>query len=178
MTLVKLSFSDRLIIGAKEKGYTANAAGCIFSPSGRKLKGGVTKQGYRTFCPAVYPDGRRGCVLQHRFVAYFFLGEEVFNHRCVRHKNDIPADNRISNLVPGSYQDNTMDMPSEKRKQRSAGAGERIRALHRKLTDEDVHNMRKVREESGTPYHVIAKEFGVATMTAFRAVTKKNWSHL
>lgn len=174
----ELSFSDRVIKEAKDKGYIADAEGNIFSPRGKILKGGRTKQGYRTFTPAAYPDNKRGCILQHRFIAYFFLGDEVFNHRCVRHKNDIPVDNKISNLLLGSYQDNSLDMPIEKRKSRSKGAKERIVEQNRKLTNEQIISIRKLRDEQELPYYKIAKLYKISTMTAYRAATKKSWSEV
>ena len=172
----KLSFSDRLIIEAKSAGYYADEVGNIYSPKGRVMIGGKTKRGHRTFTPSVYPDGRRGCALQHRFVAYFFFGDDIFNHACVRHVNDIPNDNRITNLVLGSYKDNALDIPVEKRKARSKGAGERITEQNRKLTDVQIHDMRKYRQVHNTSYKALAKMFGVTAMTAHRAVNKQSWS--
>lgn len=172
----KLSLSDRIIIESKVKGYYATPDGGVYSPSGKLLSGGKTKHGHRTFTPAVYPDGRRGCALQHRFVAYFFMGNEVFSYACVRHLNDIPGDNRIENLALGSYKDNSQDMPLEKRKKRSVGAGYRLAEIQRKLSDIQILEMRKIRVDTNMPFYKIAKQFGVSTMTAYRTVTKQSWA--
>lgn len=174
----QLSLSDRIIIESKVKGYYATPDGGVYSPSGKLLSGGKTKHGHRTFTPAVYPDGRRGCALQHRFVAYFFMGNEVFSHACVRHLNDIPGDNRIGNLALGSYKDNSQDMPIEKRKARSVGAGKRLAETQRKLSDSQIIEVRKIRAETNMPFNKIAKQFGISTMTAFRAATKQAWAEV
>lgn len=174
----KLSFSDRLIIEAKSAGYYADDVGNIYSPKGKVLIGGKTNKGHRTFTPAVYPDGKRGCALQHRFIAYFFFGDEIFNHACVRHVNDIPNDNKIYNLVLGSYKDNALDIPVEKRKERSKGAGKRITEQNRKLTDIQIYEMRKHRLVHNTSYKALAKMVGVTTMTAYRAVNKQSWNNI
>lgn len=174
----KLSFTDKLIIAAKLAGYYADKDGSIYNPRGKHLKGGTTKRGYRTFTPAVYPDGKRGCALQHRFVAYFFHGDEVFNHKCVRHLNDVPTDNRLCNLALGSYQDNSLDIPVEKRKERSKGAGVRITEQNRKLTNQQVIKIRQHRQQYHTPFSKLAKMYGVSTMTVYRAATGKSWSNI
>lgn len=172
------SLSDKILIAAKEKGYSADLKGNIFSPKKKLLRGGKTKQGYKTFTPSAYPEGKRGCVLQHRFVAFFHFGFSVFANACVRHINDIPSDNRVENLCLGSYQDNARDIPETKRKQRSAGAAERIREQNRKLSDSQVIEMRNLRLSTDQPFKKIAEQFGVSTMTAYRAITGKAWNHL
>ena len=170
--------SDQAIVMAYAAGYTATEYGDIISPRGKVLTGGTTKQSYRTFTPAVYPNGKRCCVLQHRFVAYCKFGAEIFNHACVRHLNDVPTDNRWENLELGSYQQNTQDMPPSKRKARSVGAGDRIVEQNRKLTDKAIKEIRRLRAETSMPYKALAKAFGVTTMTAYRAVTHKSWSNV
>lgn len=172
------SISDKAIVLAYRAGYMADDNGNIFSPRGKILKGGITKQGYRTFTPAVYPAGRRSCILQHRFVAYCKFGPAVFDSECVRHVNDVPHDNRYENLLLGTYQQNAMDMPPEKRRIRSQGAGERIVAINRKLTPSDVTKMRNLRATECIPYKRLAIMFGVTAMTAHRAVNKQSWSLL
>ena len=174
----EISLSDKAIVMAYAIGYYATESGEIISPRGKVLRGGTTKQGYLTFTPAAYPDGKRTCVLQHRFVAYCKFGPAVFANECVRHANDTPTDNRWANLLLGTHKQNAQDMPPEKRRQRSSGAGERIVELNRKLSPDSVRQMRQMRESNNTPYKKLAAMFGVTTMTAHRAVNKQSWSSL
>ncbi len=172
------SKSDKLIVLAKAAGYYANKDGVIFSPEGRPLKGGTAKSGHKNFLPCVCPRAQRSSVLQHRFVAYYFLGDDVFNWPLVRHKNDIPSDNRINNLALGTYKENRADIPTETLsaigKANVGGLIERSR----KLSNFDIHALRAKRKFTGASYKKLGDLFGVTTMTAYRAINKQCWSNI
>jgi hypothetical protein len=173
-----LSKSDLLIILAKDMGYTADVEGNIYKPDGKRIIGGVSKSGHKNFIPNVVPRAERSSVLAHRFIAYYFYGKEIFNHDLVRHLNDIPYDNRVENLKPGSYKENRADIPkrilSENAKRNTPGLIKRSRVL----SDSDILEMRRLRGETNLSYAKLAGMFGVAAMTAYRAICKQSWRNV
>jgi hypothetical protein len=168
--------SDCLIKLAVEAGYTADEQGNIYKPDKTLIKGGQGRSGHLNFIPNVVERKNRSSVLAHRFIMYFFYGDELFKHNVVRHLNDVPNDNRLSNLAFGSYKDNRADIPKEKlsfiAKQKASLLVERSR----KLSDKDVVEMRSLRQQDNLSYAKLGDLFGVVTMTAYRAVNKQSWS--
>lgn len=74
---------------------------------GRVLRAGPQRRGYLTVC-LIGHDGSKKSKRVHRLVLESFTGPcpEAFE---VRHLNDIPGDNRLSNLVWGSRSENQRD---------------------------------------------------------------------
>jgi hypothetical protein len=163
---------------AKAAGYTADAAGNIYSPEGKALKGGTSRTGHKNFIPNVVPRAQRSSVLWHRFIVYYFLGNAVFEHRLVRHLNDIPADNRLINLALGSYLDNRRDIPRSKLSSAARKSAHLLVARSRKLSDTQIQQMRELRVKQGISFHQLGQCFGVTTMTAYRAITKQSWRNV
>ncbi len=176
----KKSLSDRFIEKAFSEGYYATEDGKVFSNLGVELKTSSSKSGHlRT---TLYVDGlnkRGSCsVLVHRMVMYHFAGDELFEHYLVRHLNDIPWDNRIENLKLGSAKDNRADIGFERLSEIAKKHAPDFVARMRKLSDDDIRKMRKVRKEKGTPYKKLGEMFGVTTMTAHRACNGKAWNNI
>ena len=172
------SKSDCLIVLAKEKGYTADRQGNIFTPEGNKLVGSRSKTGHLNFIPNVVERSKRSSVLAHRFIAYYFFGEELFKHPLVRHLNDDPSDNRLCNLALGSHKDNRADIPKEKLSLIAKTNAPALVERSRKLTNEDVLSMRKERELTKMSYKKLGDVYGVGAMTAYRTVNKQSWSNV
>jgi DNA invertase Pin-like site-specific DNA recombinase len=76
-------------------------------------------------------------------------------------------------LFIGTQKDNVHDMLAKGRARRGDVSGERNAAS--KLTGAIVLEMRRLRREEHMSYSAIAKRFGVATMTAYRAVVGDSW---
>lgn len=172
------SKSDLLIIKAVEAGYTANEFGEIFTPSGNKLKLSTNNKGYLSFMPNIGERSLRRTILAHRFILYYFYKETLFKWPLVRHLNDVKTDNRLINLAVGTKQDNRKDISPERLSSIAKKNAHILVALSRKLSDTQIHEMRKLRELDNTPYHILAKKFGVSVMTVYRAVNKQSWSNL
>lgn len=176
-----LSLSDKFLIAAKSYGYTANKDGDVFSPTGKKLSNrSVKKHGHISITLRVPGVNDRGfqSVLAHRFVAYFFHGDEIFKHQCVRHLDDVPARNVAVNLMPGSTKENRADIPREVLSANALKNAHLLVARSRKLSDQDILAMRMERESSGAPYKDIAEAYGVSAMTAYRAINKQSWKEV
>lgn len=118
-------------------------------------------------------------VLKHRFVYYFFCGYDMFKHQVVRHLNDKPYDNRLCNLKAGSHLENMRDIPKSVRSE--AMTPERVAVFvdsSRKLSDNDIVEIRKERATEGTAYYKIAERYGVSTMTIQRLCVGTSWKNL
>ena len=102
-------------------GYTATAAGCIYSPDGDKLKptpvkGGTSDAGGATQGHLKVHIGDNWPYV-HRLVAAAF-GQDI-DGKVVRHDKDDADDNRASKLKTGSRADNARDrMKKAAKKQR------------------------------------------------------------
>ena len=47
-----------------------------------------------------------------------------------------------------------------------------------KLTVEKVRQIREMRKTKFTPYHILAKEYGVSACAIFRAANYQTWFHI
>lgn len=153
-----MSLSNRAIKRAYENGYRSDDEGNIFGPTGTKLVLGNGSNGYLIF--RIWKDVKHVTVSAHRFSAYCYFGDEVFNHQCVRHLNGIKTDNRKENLALGSLSDNYRDIPVKWRIDFSLKGAK----TKRKLTPSNVQEIR-LEIESGKPLKSIAVKYGVARST-------------
>jgi hypothetical protein len=130
----------------------------------RMLKGTVCGQsGYKAICV----EGKKKIYI-HRTVCELFNGPQPDGYQC-RHLDGNNTNNKASNLKWGTPSENARD----KILHGTYGSGQKNSMA--KLTEKQVNTMRSIREKLKTPYHEIAKMYGVSTMTAFRAVTKRSW---
>jgi len=175
---VELSQSDLLLILAKNVGYTAETNGSIFSPLGNKLKLSKNNNGYLSFMVNVGERSKRRTVLAHRFIMYFFYGEELFKYPLIRHLDDIPTNNTLSNLCVGTYKENRADIPKEKLKYYSKLNAHLLVERSRKLSDMEIKSMRDLRKTTKWSYKDIGTYFKVSAMTAYRAINHQSWSNV
>lgn len=173
-----LSMSDHFIIAAIRKGYYADHTGRVYSESGKEIgQNQAKKSGHLSVTLYVTDINSRNyqSVLVHRFIAAYFFGVSALLTHCVRHLNDIPDDNRLVNLSPGTYSQNRRDICPKRLSAIGVANAPNLVARSRKLTDMDVHDMRLHRENTGESYAKIAELFGVTAMTAHRAINKQSW---
>lgn len=105
----------------------------------------------------------------HRVVCDLFNGPQPEWSQCCRHLDGDKTNNAASNLAWGTDKENSDD----KVLHGTMGFGEKNPMAI--LTREKVDEMRSIREIENKPYYKLAKDFGVSTMTAFRAVTLRTW---
>lgn len=129
----------------------------------RILKGGKAGLGYRKICFASRPHR-----YVHQIACEAFHGPRGKGQQ-VRHLNGNRTDNRASNLAWGSAAENAAD----KILHGTDTNGEKNPMA--RLTVSAVEKMRAIRAETGASHKIIAKQFGVSTMTAFRAVEYRSW---
>lgn len=121
---------------AYECGYRANPDGSIVGPDGEPVRLTMNNTGRRYYCFSV--PLVRSAIQVHRFIAYQIYGESALEAACVRHRNDDGHDNRFENILIGTRLENILDMPPEKRSEKSR----RAQRPFRKLADDQVREAR------------------------------------
>lgn len=91
----------------------------------------------------------------------------------VLHKCDVRCCVNPAHLFLGTQEDNIRDMVAKGRNRTGNLSGEANPMSV--LTGERVRQMRCVRKDTGATYKEIARQFGVSTMTALRAITGQSW---
>ena len=109
----------------------------------------------------------------HRASWRIFVGE-IPDGMNVLHRCDVRCCVNPDHLFLGSQSDNVRDMVAKGRNRCSPQFGEHNPMAV--LSVDSVNNMRRRRTESGDSYKRIAQDFGVSTMTAFRAITGQSWN--
>jgi DNA-binding transcriptional regulator YiaG len=140
------------------KNYRADKDGNIYGPTGAKLKQAKTRNGY-LFFGVRKPIASEGTfnVSSHRFVAYYFLGQEAKTSEVIRHLDGDKTNNKLSNLKPGTKVENFGDNDDTWKKEFAlAGA-----ATKRKLNEEEVKAIREMISEK-VSYSKMAAAFGVS----------------
>ena len=107
----------------------------------------------------------------HRLVCLAFHGESCRSASLARHLNGIRTDNRASNLAWGTGYDNASDAI------RHGTLGEGMKSRRRKLTDEQVREIRR-RLLAGEEDGALAKEFGVSRYYPRALLARKCWAAL
>jgi hypothetical protein len=145
-------------------GYLVSDLGRVMSEKNKiPLAGSRAGAGYRKIAFAKMPH-----MYVHHLVLEAFVGSKPDGLQC-RHLNGNREDNRLCNLVWGTAKQNSEDRELHG----TVCYGEKNPMA--KLDQSQVLEMRKIRSETGMPYHKIAENFNVSTMTAYRAITKQSW---
>jgi hypothetical protein len=161
--------SGKDVVAAKEKfflGFKKVESGCWEWQKGKV-------EGYGALCVGSMAGNNLTTALAHR-LSYRLFVEKIPKgllvlHRCNNRKCVNPE-----HLYAGTNQDNTND---KMRAGMALGAtGES--GGHSKLTEEDVIEMRKMRQETGMSYKKLANLFNVSDSAAWSACTKKTWKHI
>jgi len=104
----------------------------------------------------------------HRLVAEHAYGPPCAGQE-VRHLDGNRHNNRFDNLAWGTRRENHAD----KRQHGTDAGGERN--PNARLTHREVEAMREIRQEQALSYEAIGRQFGVSTMTAYRAIRRQSW---
>jgi hypothetical protein len=120
--------------------------------------------------------GIGGRLIKAHRVAYAIAYGHTPGDMCVLHRCDNPCCCNPAHLTLGTQQDNIADMVGKGRVRTRPRFGEENPGA--RLTEEQVRAMRAQRAAARTPYYVLARQFGVSTMTVLRACKGESWAHL
>lgn len=150
--------AQRAIVFAYTAGFRVTDQGIVLKPNGEIQKLRLNNRGYLVFTIKL-DVGRDGGhpVPVHRLAAFQKYGCAIFEENVVvRHKNGMPDDSRLENILIGTPSDNSLDVPAEKRMQISLHAAQSLR----KLSDEVAKNLLADRK-SGMTYKELSAKYGV-----------------
>jgi hypothetical protein len=177
MVLLTMIMKEAILLAYK-KGYRVTEEGVLLGVKGKplliKIRG---KQKYPTFSVnglKLVPN-KNGVfgIPVHRFAAYCFYGDAVWNAECVRHKNGNTEDVSKTNIVLGTHSENNLD----KDKSIRVAAAKKARAAQGKrpknsiFTDEEVKIIRSSPEKDNG----LAKKYGVTRQAIWRIRKGKNY---
>jgi hypothetical protein len=98
-------------------------------------------------------------ILAHRFIAYQKFGNKIFDKTLmIRHLNGNSLDNSWDNLELGTNQDNQMDIPKDKRIQRSSKGGK----ASKKFSFEEIDQIRE-EHQSGLSYSELMIKWNISS---------------
>lgn len=150
---------------------------------GRILKGGITN-GYRILRYVIYKDGKS--LFRHkmiyRIVAEQFLEKTSDDQTFVLHLNRNRSNDHVNNLrwaTKAEMLQHSKDSPYVQEAKKKL-IEHRIQADGQKLTSTKVMHLKKLLADPNrrTRMKMIAKQFGVSTMTLYRIKTGENWGHI
>lgn len=148
---------------AKEKGYTITPEGVVFSPKGKQV-GTYGKNKYMYFSFRL--NGKIVKVYFHRYQAYLKFGNSLYEDGImVRHLDGDLLNNSESNIELGTNSDNMLDIPKEKRAQKSANA-------NKKYSDDLVLEIKADRER-GMSYKDLMEKYHISSKGTMSNIINK-----
>lgn len=165
---------------AYQRGYRTTNEGQIISPFSMKpLKLSIAKnQKYPTFSISKVPGVKNKYgvfgIPAHKFAAYCFYGELVWDAECVRHLNGNVLDISKNNIVLGTHSENNLDKIKEARvaAAKKARAAQGIRPLNAKFSDDEVAWIRSCKESNSQ----LAKKFNVTRQAIWKIRKGENYA--
>lgn len=131
--------------------------GLVMTKEFKRLNFSKSKSGH-----LVVSFGRFDKELVHRVIYRTFIGE-LEKGKVIRHLNDVPTDNRVSNLKQGTQKENMYDALENNK-------------LKSKLTEEDVISIKSLKGYQKRK--TVAKNFGVSESTVKGIWNDKTWRYL
>jgi len=146
--------------------------GGMRSVVGRVRKTTTTSYGYPQLTLGKDEAGRVQVFLVHRLVLTAFRGPAP--GMVCRHLDGDPLNNRLANLVWGTYKENMAD--KKRHGTTYSPAGETNPGA--KLTEKQVLRIRKLHSTGEYTQKAIAVAYGITTASVHLIVRRKNWKHL
>ena len=112
-----------IVLASFDRGYVVDKDGKVFNKEGKQLSIGKSKKGYLSFNIRLEKGQNATRSFVHRLQAYQKFGEKIFDEGIVvRHLNGDSTDNSYDNIGIGTYSQNSLDVPKEKRIELSSKA--------------------------------------------------------
>lgn len=156
-----------------KKGYYVTEDGCLMSPKNKRVGTYSKRRGMRYEYVSVLYDGKIDKLFTHRLQAFQKFGAELYKKGyVVRHLNGDSLDNTYDNISIGTYVDNALDIPKEKRKMMSVVA---VRASMKKIIkyNQDIVKKAVLMRERGATFVEIAKTLGISTRAQANYIVRK-----
>ena len=133
--------------------------------AGKILKGRIGKGGYRIY--KINIDGRGVTFYAHRLVLTAFLGPQPTpSHQCAHWDGD-PINNHYTNLRWATPSENSADRVRHGRHMTG----------HRKFTEEEVLDMRALRD-GGKSYSHIRQQYKISKGNLSAIINRDTWKHI
>jgi len=158
MIYAELSLSNKAMIKAYEKGFKVDQEGVVTSSTGTVRKLRIDTRGYKVFNFGF--ESNKVVISVHRLQAYQKYKEALFVPGIlVRHLDSNPLNNRSDNITIGSPSDNMMDKTQEERVKQAIISS----TPNRVLIDEDIKELRRLRNEEGWSYLMLMDKYSVTS---------------
>jgi hypothetical protein len=157
--------------------------------NGQFVKGGL-QDGYRVWRYRVYAGTGDNkvfyrCRFRYKLVAEYFLPKPTEEQKYILHLNYVRNNDYVGNLKWATYEEmiaHRYHSPSviEARNKQLADLKEKQKHKGNKLTSTEVMRLKKIllNPNRKTRLKIIAKQFGITTMTLQRIKTGENWRHI
>lgn len=176
---METKYKDLIFNGKKIIGYRVGNDGSIWSKRLRscrvtigtvwkKLKP-ITKNTRHQMITVVI-DGKQKCLYIHRLVLEAFVGPCPKEMECC-HRDDIPSNNKLTNLYWGTRLDNCKD----RIRHGNTNQGEKC-PTHKLKTSEVLFIIKEM--ASGERAVTLANRFGVRPGTIRDIIAKRRWKHV
>lgn len=166
----------KLTIEAYTQGYSVTDGGRLLTPNGMEKEVKLCKSAkYPSFkVTAKHSLGLGRSIHVHRFAAYCFYGDEIFDPSLqVRHLDGNVLNFSKFNIRLGTARDNAYDKPAEVRL-RSSRAGTAASLLVRRMFSEaQVREIRSIQSEGLLSYHEIASMYGNVDESTIRKICNR-----
>jgi hypothetical protein len=147
-----------------DKGYSVDKDGKVFNKDGQEISIGKSKKGYLSFNIRLEKGSNPTRSFVHRLQAYQKFGDKIFETGIVvRHLNGISTDNSYDNIGIGTYSENSLDVPKEKRIKLSSKA-------NLKYNHEAIINDKK----NGLSFSEIMAKHGISSKGTISFILKKS----
>ena len=151
-----ISKHNLAVIEASAKGYYVDDEGEVISPNGIVRKCKINKKGYKAFNIKV--NGKGLIVYVHKLCAYKKYGYQALLCDCVRHLDGNPLNNKPNNIDIGSFSDNMLDVPKEKRVKNAKYASSCTENYH---PDDIVEQIKQFKKSHS--YNETMREFNISS---------------
>lgn len=156
---MRKSILNIAVILALKKGYTIDDFGNCFR-KGNPIKLTNSNNGYSKF--NIRDSDKTRVVYVHKMQAFKKFGEKAFQEgTCVRHLNGNAFDNSINNIEIGTLQQNSLDIPKEKRI---------LNASHPKHNHSEILNDYR----NGLTYKKIMEKHGITSKGTLSFIINKS----
>lgn len=179
----KESKTSQAIVEMYNLGYRNTVCGKLISPYRKNLVIGMAYSGRANYVYVKTPKSLKhlvDVVPLHRFVGYCKYGDDIFTPELVlRHVNSDKNDNSTTNIVLGTYAENTNDIPKHVRIRSATIASHSVPRISRVLAARRYSNLtvEKVRElhSHGMKQADISRLLNIPGSTVSRIVRNENY---